>query len=131
MIHGMETAAIDPASVPAAVGGYVNGLEVRAAQRMVFISGQIPADRDGNVPDGIEAQCRQVWANLTAVLHETGMDVTNLVKVTTFLADRADAGVNTRVRAEVLGSHRPALTVIQAGIWDPAWRVEIEAIAAA
>jgi len=130
MIHGMETSAINPASAPEAVGGYVNALEVRGAQRLLFISGQIPCDRDGNAPDGIEAQCRQVWANLTAVLHDAQMDVTNLVKVTTFLADRAYAEVNTTVRAEVLGTHRPALSVIQAGIWDPAWLIEIEAIAA-
>lgn len=131
MIHGMETVAIDPVSVPEAVGGYVNAVEVRDGQRMLFISGQIPCDRDGTVPEGIEAQCRQVWANLSAVLHEAGMDVTNLVKVTTFLSDRAHAGVNTAVRTEVLGAHRPALTVILAGIWDPAWLIEIEAIAAA
>ena len=127
----METAAIDPVSVPEAVGGYVNALEVRGGQRMLFISGQIPCDRDGAVPDGIEAQCRRVWTNLTAVLHEAGMDVTNLVKVTTFLADRAHAGVNTAVRTEVLGTHRPALTVVLAGIWDPAWLIEIEAVAVA
>ncbi|WP_243706386.1 RidA family protein [Micromonospora sp. KC721] len=59
------------------------------------------------------------------------MDVTNLVKVTTFLSDRAYASVNTAVRNEVLGTHRPALTVTLAGIWDPAWLIEIEAIAAA
>jgi enamine deaminase RidA (YjgF/YER057c/UK114 family) len=41
-----------------------------------------------------------VWANLTAVLREAGMGVTNLVKVTTLLSDRADAPVNTGVRSE-------------------------------
>lgn len=83
------------------------------------------------MPEGIEDQCRLVWANLAATLTAARMDVTNLVKVTTFLGDRAHAAANTAVRAEVLGDHRPALTVIIAGIWDPAWLVEIEAIAAA
>jgi 2-iminobutanoate/2-iminopropanoate deaminase len=130
MIDSMETSAIDPSSVPAAVGGYVNGLDVRGAQRLLFISGQIPQDREGRIPDRIEDQCRLVWANLTAVLREAGMEVTNLVKVTTFLSDRAHAAVNTAVRNEVLGTHRPALTVVLADIWDPAWLIEIEAIAA-
>jgi 2-iminobutanoate/2-iminopropanoate deaminase len=112
MIDSMETSAIDPFSVPAAVGGYVNGLDVRGAQRLLFISGQIPQDREGQIPDGIETQCRLVWTNLTAVLREAGMGVTNLVKVTTFLSDRAHAAVNTAVRNEVLGAHRPALTVV-------------------
>ncbi len=60
-----------------------------------------------------------VWANLTAALAATAMDVTNLVKVTTILSDREYATANTDIRNEVLGDHRPALTVIVAGIWDP------------
>ncbi len=76
----METSAINPSSVPEATGGYVNGLEVRGAGRMLFVSGQIPQDREGRVPEGIEAQCRLVWSNLTAVLGAADMDVTNLVK---------------------------------------------------
>jgi hypothetical protein len=35
------------------------------------------------------------------------------------------------VRQEVLGTHRPALTVIITGIYDERWLLEIEAIAAA
>lgn len=62
-------------------------------------------------------------------LEETGMGVTNLVKITT-LSDREYAGMNTAVRQDFLGDHRPSLTVIITGIWDPAWLVEIEAIAA-
>lgn len=57
--------------------------------------------------------------------------VTNLIKVTTFLSRREHAAVNTAVRKQILGDHRPALTVIVTGIWDPARLVEIEAVAAA
>lgn len=127
----MHLTPLDPATAPPATGGYVNALQVEGASRLLFISGQVPQTRDGRVPDGIEPQCRLVWANLTAALTAAGMDVTNLVKVTTFLGDRAYAAANTAVRNEVLRGHRPALTVIIVGIWDPAWLVEIEAIAAA
>jgi enamine deaminase RidA (YjgF/YER057c/UK114 family) len=63
MIRSMELSAVDPSSLPAPVGGYVNGLEVRGAQRLLFISGQIPQDREGRVSDGIDEQCRlpDVW----------------------------------------------------------------------
>lgn len=127
----MDIVPIDPVTCPEATGGYVNALRVEGASRLLFISGQIPQTRDGRVPEGIEDRCRLVWTNLTATLTAAGMDVTHLVKVTTFLSDRGHADVNTAVRAEILGGHRPALTVIVAGIWDPAWLVEIEAIAAA
>ena len=69
--------------------------------------------------------------NLTAALAAAAMDVTNLVKVTTILSDREYTPANTDIRNEVLGDHRPALTVIVAGIWDPSWLIEIEAVAAA
>jgi len=121
---------VDPVSVPEATGGYVNALEVEGASRLLFVSGQIPQTRDGHVPAGIEDQCRLVWKNLMLTLEEAGMGVTNLVKITTFLSDREHAAVNTAVRQDVLGDHRPSLTVIITGIWDPAWLVEIEAIAA-
>lgn len=55
----------------------------------------------------------------------------NLVKVTVFLSDRAYREANAAIRAETLGDHRPALTVIITGIYDERWLVEIEAIAAA
>ena len=121
----------DPTTVPAGVGGYTNALEVPAGRRLLFISGQIPETADGVVPVGAEAQCRLIWEHLTACLAATGMGVGDLVKVTTFLSDRALAEVNTAVRREYLDDHRPALTVIVADIFDPRWLLEIEAIAAA
>jgi enamine deaminase RidA (YjgF/YER057c/UK114 family) len=120
-----------PPTVPAPVGNYAHGLEVPAGTRLLFVSGQIPVDVGGAVPDDFESQCRLVWAHVGAVLASAGMGYGDLVKVTTFLADRAHADTNGRVRREVLGAHRPALTVIVARNFDPRWLLEIEAVAAA
>jgi 2-iminobutanoate/2-iminopropanoate deaminase len=119
----------DPLNVPTAVGGYTNALQVTGASRLLFISGQVPETTDGHTAPDPEAQCRQVWAHVLALLDDAGMTVESLVKVTTYLSDRAHAGVNSRVRSEVLGDHRPALTVVVTEIWDPRWLLEIEAIA--
>jgi hypothetical protein len=43
----------------------------------------------------------------------------------------ACAMANREIRHEMLGSHRPALTVIITGIFDGKWLLEIEGIAAA
>jgi enamine deaminase RidA (YjgF/YER057c/UK114 family) len=59
------------------------------------------------------------------------MGVENLTKVTIFLSSREFAMANREIRHEFLGTHRPALTVIIAGIFDEKWLLEIEAIAAA
>ena len=115
---------------PRPEGGYAQALEVRDAKRLLFISGQVPQDRDGNVPDGFRAQAERTWANVLAQLEAAGMDVSNLVKVTTFLASREHAAINREVRQAVLGAHAPALTVVIAEIFDERWLLEIEAIAA-
>ncbi len=98
---------------------------------MLFVSGQVPETREGEVPAQFEAQAELVWKNLIAQLSAAGMGVENLVKVTTFLSSREHAAVNRNVRNRTLGTHSPALTVIIAGIFDEKWMLEIEAVAAA
>jgi enamine deaminase RidA (YjgF/YER057c/UK114 family) len=98
---------------------------------MLFMSGQVPVGADGVVPQGFEAQCRMAWRNVAAQLAAAGMTLDNLVMHRTYLADRRDALVNRAVRNEVLGGRETALTVVVAGIFDEAWLVEIEAVAAA
>lgn len=126
----MQLRTHDPSDASAAIGGYTNGLEVQNASRLLFVSGQIPQQASGHLPSTIEGQCRQAWANVLGTLAAAGMGVPDLVKVTTFLGDRSYATMNSQVRHDILGEHRPAPTVIVADIFDPAWMLEIEAIAA-
>ena len=123
--------AIDSSDAPAASGGYCQAMEVTGAARTLYVSGQIPVDRDGAVPETFEEQARLAWANVGAQLAAAGMDYANIVKHTTFLADRAQREANGRVRQEVLGDTAAALTVVIAGIYDERWLLEIEAIAVA
>lgn len=116
--------------VPAPSGGYAQAVEVRAGSRMLFISGQIPVGRDGDVPREFGPQCRLVWSHIAAQLRAAGMALDNLVKVTTYLADRRHAAENSSIRREILGARTPALTVLIAGIYDSGWLLEIEAVAA-
>jgi enamine deaminase RidA (YjgF/YER057c/UK114 family) len=119
----------DTATIPTT--GYVQALEVSRHERMLFISGQTPVHADGTVPDGFEAQCKLAWQNVQAQLAAAGMTLDNLVMHRTYLADRSHALVNRAVRSEILGGRKTALTVVIAGIFDEAWLIEIEAVAAA
>jgi 2-iminobutanoate/2-iminopropanoate deaminase len=110
---------------------YGLGALVTGATRLVFVSGQVPEDEDGHVPADFDDQCRLAWRNVLSVLEESGMTAGNLAKVTVFLSDRRHREANARIRHEVLGDHGPALTIIITGIYDEAWLLEIEAIAAA
>ena len=127
----MKLTAINAADAPPAAGGYVQALQVQGAGKLLFISGQIPEDAEGRIPAGFEAQAELAWRHVLAQLRAAGLGVQNLVKVTTFLASRADREANRRARQQVLGAHAPALTVIITGIYDERWLLEIEAIAAA
>jgi 2-iminobutanoate/2-iminopropanoate deaminase len=109
---------------------YAQGCLVDQPRRWLFVSGQVPADDAGAVPASFEEQCRLVWRNVARRLIAGGMTFDNLVKITVFLSDRRYRAVNTAIRREILGSREPALTVIIAGIFDEAWLLEIEAIAA-
>lgn len=127
----IRTTHHDPDTVHAPAGGYTMGLGVAAPQRLLFVSGQVPADKDGTVPEGFEAQCEQAWTNIIAVLDSASMTVANLVKVTTFLTDKSQVAANRTIRSRILGDHRPASTVMIAETLDSAWLLEIEAVAAA
>lgn len=125
---GIARRAIRPAD-----GTYAQAHEVSNASRLLFISGQVPADENGSVPPDFRSQCRLAWRNVQAQLTAAGMDFGHLAKVTVYLADRRYRDQAREVRQEVLGKldPAPAITVVIAGIYDEAWLLEIEAIAAA
>lgn len=125
-----DVAAIAPVNVAAPEGSRVHGQRLAPGQELLFLSGQIPALADGRIPADFDAQCRAVWRNIVATLDAAGLGIGDLVKVTTFLTSREFAVRNGEICREVLGSHQPALTVIVAQTLDPAWLLEIEAIAA-
>jgi enamine deaminase RidA (YjgF/YER057c/UK114 family) len=122
--------SINAPDAPQPSGGYAQAVRLSDFDELVFISGQIPVGTDGAVPDTFAEQCRLVWRNVEAQLRAAGLGLADIVKVTTFLADRAHAQENSAIRQEVLAGLTPALTIIIAGIYDPAWRLEIEVVAA-
>ena len=127
----MRRREINAEDAPKPVGNYAQALEIAGAQRILFISGQIPVGVDNAVPLDFEAQARLVWQNIIAQLNAADMTLDNLVKVTFFLSDRRYIPEYRRVRLEVLGDRRIALTTIITGIFDESWLLEIEATAAA
>ena len=116
---------------PPVEGAHPQAVEVTGATRWLYLSGQIPVAPDGSLAADFRGQCEQVWANVETQLTAAGMTLDNLVKVTTFLSDRAYSLDNREVRIARLAGRQPALTVIVTGIFDDAWLVEIEAVAAA
>lgn len=100
---------------------------------VLYLSGQVAKDIDGAVVGAGDpgAQCRQVFANLKAILEESGSSLGHVIKFTTYLTDAAHIDAYRAVRNDLLAKPMPANTlVIVAGLASPELLIEIEAIAA-
>jgi len=127
----MKLITVNSAQAPLPVGPYSQAIELSEHKRIVFVSGQVPVAADGSVPQDFEAQCKLTWKNVFAQLRAADMGIENLVKVNTFLSSRDYLELNRDIRQAFLEDHKPALSVVIAGIFDEQWFIEIEAIAAA
>lgn len=80
--------AIFSKNAPAPIGPYSQG--IRHGQ-MIFLSGQVAIDpATGDlVMDSIEAETRQVMANIKALLDSEGLGFDHVVKSSIFLSDMA------------------------------------------
>ena len=119
---------INPSDIVAPASRYSQGIVVPAHARRLIVSGQIGMTKDGKVVDGIEGQLRQSWHNLIAVVRAAGMDVKNIVKITTFVTDPKAVVATRQIRDEMMQGHRPASTfLVVAGLAMPQLLCEIEA----
>lgn len=118
--------------LPAYESVFAHGVEVPPGARTLYVSGQVGVDGGGRtVEGGFDAQCVQAIANVEAVLASAGMALANTVKVTIYLTRREDIAPLRAVRAERLAVAPAVTMVLVAGLHDPRWLVEIEAVAAA
>ena len=127
----MQVHTISAESAPQPAAAYSQAIEVSGAPRLLFVSGQLGIEPDGTAPPSIEGQSQLAWRNLRLQLEAAEMTFDNLVKVTMYLANPADILGSRPARAEALGHRRLASTVVVAALADPAWRIEIEAVACA
>jgi len=100
----------------------------------VYIAGQVSVGRDGSVvgKGDPEAQVRQIWRNLEAAVTAVGGTLQNIVKTTTYVTNLNYAAAVRKVRDETFQSSSPPTStlVVVAGLANPDYMVEIEAIAA-
>ncbi|KAI9883998.1 MAG: hypothetical protein M1823_004216 [Watsoniomyces obsoletus] len=101
---------------------------VKAAGQ-IFVSGQIPADAQGNLVEGdIKHQTEACIKNVIAILREAGSDIQRVVKVNVFLTDMANFGEMNSVYEKHF-VHRPARSCVAVKQLPKGVPVEIECIA--
>ena len=113
---------------PAAIGPYSQAIELN---NILFTSGQIPLDPATGeiVGTTIEEQAEQVMKNLGAILEANGIDYTNAIKTTCFLAEMADFGAFNEVYAKYF-TGKPARSCVAVKQLPKNVLCEVEVIAA-
>ena len=119
---------VSTSDAPAAIGPYSQAI---VTGNFIFCSGQIPLDPVTMqiVGDEIEAQTRQVFKNIQAVLKAENLTLSNVVKCTVFMKNLDDFGKMNAIYAEEFGSNKPARSTVQAARIPRDVLIEIECIA--
>ena len=95
----------------------------------VYLSGQVPLKGDGSVETGsIEEQTRVVMENIKAILGEAGCELSDVIKATAWLSDRADFAGFNGVYAEYFSDAPPARSTVESRLMIDI-RVEVEVTA--
>lgn len=113
---------------PAAVGPYSQGIRWGG---LLFLSGQLGIDPQQKkiVDGGVEAQTRQVFKNIAAVLATAGASLDNVVKATVFLKDMGDFKTVNLVYEQMFRKPFPARSAFAVRQLPLDADVEIEVVA--
>jgi 2-iminobutanoate/2-iminopropanoate deaminase len=113
---------------PAAIGPYSQAIDTGS---LVFVSGQIPiVPETGKLLEGdIRMQTEQVMKNMGAILEAAGLNYSDVVRCTCFLADMDDFKAMNEVYGAYFTSKPPARAAFQVARLPLGAKIEIDAIA--
>lgn len=98
---------------------------------LVFLSGQIGIDSQGNLAQGFEAQTHQTMQNIMGDLQAIGLGANDVLKCTVMLVDMADwPAFNAIYRGYFDREHLPARSALGVSALALDAKVEVECIAA-
>ena len=118
----------NPPDVHSPIVGYSHQAELAGAQRLLVLSGQIGQRPDGTVPADALEQLAVALENVARNLRAAGMEVCDLVKLTTYVVGDLDVIRRREITSTWLGGHRPCMTMLfVAGLALPIYKVEIDA----
>ena len=123
-----ESTVVSTPDAPEAIGPYS---QARVAGGFVYTSGQIGLDpATGSLREGLEAQCEQVFKNLSAVLEAAGSDIGKSVKTTVYITDMNDFAVVNGIYEQYFTEPYPARSCVEVSELPKGALVECEIVAA-
>lgn len=119
---------IQTENAPQAIGPYSQG---KVFGNLLFTSGQIALDKDGNdfTQSSIEEQTHLAIQNLREVLRAGGSDLQHVIKTTIFLQDMDDFQKVNSIYSTYFTEQKPARSTVAVRTLPKHARIEIEAIA--
>ena len=124
----MSKTIITTADAPAPIGPYNQAV---LTGETLYISGQICIDpATGNLKNkDIQEETHQVMHNLKAILQETAMDFSHVVKTTIYITDMHQFGAVNEVYGKYFEANFPARETVQVSALPKFVNVEISMIA--
>ena len=136
----MSTEKFNSQKAPEPVGLYPHA---RRVGDLLFLSGVGPRERGKNDIPGvtldengkiasynIEKQCHSVFANVKAILEDSGSSWDNLVDVTVFLTNmKADFKIYNKIYAEYFKDIQPCRTTVEINCLPTPIAIELKCIA--
>ena len=96
----------------------------------IFVSGTTGYDYSNmKISDSIEEQTEQCFRNIEEALNKAASSLEDVVKVTYILPNKADFEQCWPILRKYLGKIKPAATMLEAGLADPAMKIEFEVVA--
>jgi reactive intermediate/imine deaminase len=125
----MSKQIISTTDAPAAIGTYSQAVRVG---NTIWVSGQIPLDpRTKELVQGdVEAQTRQVFDNLKAIVIAAGATLDNVVKANVYLTDLSHFALVNKVMSEYFREPYPARAAVGVAALPRGAQVEVECIVA-
>jgi len=122
----MPREIISTPHAPAAIGTYSQAVKVNDT---VYLSGQIPLDPvTMDLVEGMDAQIRRVFDNLSAVAEAAGGSLAKTAKLTIFLTDLSHFALVNQIMADYFQPPYPARAAIGVAALPRNAQVEMDAV---
>ena len=118
----------NPQDVHPPIAAYTHQIEIKGAERLLILSGQIGRKEDGTVPDNPIEQLDIALENLLRNLRAANMEVDDIVKLTFYLVGDMQAEKRREVIASRLQGYKPCMTLLYvSSLASPIYKVEVDA----
>jgi reactive intermediate/imine deaminase len=125
----MSKTIIQTNLAPAAVGPYSQAVATDGA-KTIYLSGQIGLLPESGelVTESFEAQVKQAFQNMTAVVQAAGASLNDIVKLTLYVTDLSKFSDVNQIMASVIPEPFPARSTVEVSGLPKGADFEVEAI---